>query len=195
MEIELEQMDQARDICSMALLKYYAGIDHLETEYYNWIYKEAAAFIDRGMVMPFFKKFAGFGDVPYELVDLTYVAYRTNPKNQVTIHFSLSECTDDEICHEPMHHIIGGIFVKAFRLFKDETLTYSITVTDENGEQVVERQTVQAENDSERPLKTGMDHLNRMLEYLSDNDTSKLDEALVAYDRLDVITDQLFKLK
>jgi hypothetical protein len=197
MEIELDQMEQARDICSLALLKYYAAADHIESSYSNWIYGEVAAFVDKGIFMPFFKRYAGLGEIWHELVELTYIEHRTDPKNKVNIHFIRPGQSEAEMCHEPMHHVAGGIFVKAFRLFHQETLTYYITETSENGEKILERQTVKAEDaDADgSSLETGFDRLNQMLDYLETDDERHLDEVLTAYDRLDEVTDQLFKLK
>lgn len=195
MEIELEQMEQARDICSMALLKYYSGIDHIEPEYYGWIHQEVAGFMDKGMVMPFFKKFVAYGEVPHELVDLTYVEHHTNPKHTVSIHYLPAGKAEGEFCEEPMRHVFGGIFVKPFRLFVGEQVIYYITENDGNGVKTFERQTLKAESRNDDHLETGMDYLNRMLDYVDFHDDLALDAALTEYDRLDEMTDQLFKLK
>lgn len=194
MEIELEQMEQARDICSLALLKYYSGSDHIEPEYYGWIHREVSRFMDKGVILPFFKKFAADGEVPHELVDLTYVEYHTDPKHTVNIHFRPVNVAEGAFCEEPMRHVFGGIFVKGFRLFAGEQMTYFVTESDGNTEKAGPQQTLFAARDGEEP-ETGVDYLNRMLDYVDFHDDLALDEALLKYDRLDEMTDQLFQLK
>lgn len=195
MEIELEQMEQARDVCSMALLKYYAGTPQIEPEYYGWIWREVAGFMDRGILLPFFGKFAGCGEVPRELVELSFVEHHTNPKHSVKIHYHLSGQVDESFCEEPMRHVFGGIFVKPFRLFVGDQMTYYITESDGEDETVFERKLLKAESHGHEQLETGTDYVNRMLDYAAFHDDLALDEALVAYDRLDEMTDRLFQLK
>ncbi|MGN0204677.1 MAG: DUF5717 family protein [Coprococcus sp.] len=195
MEIELDQMEQARDVCSLALLKYYAGVSHVEPEYYEKLRQEVASFMDQGILLPFFRNYAGSVWVPEELSDLSYVEYHSGSKNTVTIHYRLPGRSDDEFIHEPMRHVFGGIFVKAFRLYAGEELIYYISENDGNEEKTFERRTLKEESKQDNHLETGIDQLNRMFDYAEFHDDLALDEALKLYDRLDEMTDQLFQLK
>ena len=195
MEIELDQMEQSRDVCSLALLKYYADVCQIEPEYYEKLRQEVAAFMNKGILLPFFKKYAGSVWVPEELVDFDYVEYHANQKCTVMIHYLPSGRPEEEFIHEPMRHMFGGIFIKTFRLFTGEQLVYYISENDGNGEKVSERKILKGKSGADNCLETGMDQVNRLLDYVEFHDDLALDNGLKAYDRLDEMTDQLFRLK
>ena len=83
MEIELEQMEQARDVCCLAILKYYATVKKVGPDFMHWVGNEVNRFMSKGIVLPFFKNFSGSVFVPREVVDKTFVEYHTNPRRCV----------------------------------------------------------------------------------------------------------------
>lgn len=64
MEIELDQLENARNVCALALLQYYSEAEHVEPEFYERLQHEVSAFMVKGIRFPFFKKYAGDAEVP-----------------------------------------------------------------------------------------------------------------------------------
>ncbi len=191
MEIELDQLEQMRDLCALALLKYYGSSVRSESEYEGWIQKEVSGFVDKGILLPFFRRFAGIPGISKELVDLSYVSCHADPDDDVMIHYTMENKKEEK--SEPMKHVYGDIFVKTFRLFSGDQVSYTITGT--HTDAILGEGTISASVNREGRLTNGIDKINRMLDYLDFHDDQALDDALVKYDRLDMMTDKLFDLK
>ncbi|MEE0817314.1 MAG: DUF5717 family protein [Coprococcus catus] len=195
MEIELDQVENARDVCALALLQYYSEADHVEPEFYEKLQQEVAAFMDKGILLPFFRKYAGNAEVPEELADFLYAEYHTSPKAAVTIHYRLHQEFETEWINEPMRHILGGIFIRTFRLFAGEEIEYYISEQDENGEKTGEKHLLQREEAMDAWPETGVELLNRMNHAIQTEDSQAVNEMICSYERINEMTEQLFELK
>ena len=82
-----KRQEQARDVCCLAVLKYYAAKKKTAPDFMHWVGNEVNRFMNKGIILPFFKNFSGSLFVPREVVDKTFVEYHTNPRNVVTIHY------------------------------------------------------------------------------------------------------------
>lgn len=195
MEIELDQIENARDVCALALLQYYSEEDHVEPEFYERLQQEVAAFMDKGILLPFFRKYAGNAEVPGELADFLYAEYHTNPKAAVTIYYRPEGQKDAEWIHEPMRHILGGIFIKTFRLFDGESIEYYISEQDGENQRTGEIKVLSVQNSANQWPDTGVEILNRMNQAIQSQDHQALDEMIRSYEHINEMTDQLFELK
>lgn len=96
------------------------------------------------------------------MADFLYAEYHTSPKAAVTIHYRLHQEFETEWINEPMRHILGGIFIRTFRLFAGEEIEYYISEQDENGEKTGEKHLLQREEVMDAWPETGVELLNRM---------------------------------
>lgn len=118
MEIEMDQMGRGRDVCSLAMLKYFSGNPSEEGDYSGWVYREAGRFINRGIVLPWFRAFMNLTDIPQELTERVFAVYKTSPAHTVKVRFSIrSEGNKGGWQEETMQNVCGGIFVKSWLLF------------------------------------------------------------------------------
>ena len=195
MEIELDQLENARDVCALALLQYYSESEHVEPEFYGRLQQEVAAFMDKGILLPFFKKYAGNAEVPGELADFLYAEYHTNPKSAVTIYYRPYVRENTEWIHEPMRHILGGIFIKTFRLFDGEEIEYYISEQDGENTRTGEKKVLQIRKSAEKWPETGVELLNRMHQAIQAQDDQTADDMICSYEHVNEMTDQLFELK
>ncbi|MEE0751935.1 DUF5717 family protein [Frisingicoccus sp.] len=164
MEIEMDQMGRGRDVCSLAMLKYFSGNPSEEDDYSGWVYREAGRFMNRGIVLPWFRAFMNLTDIPQELTERVFAVYKTSPAHTVKIRFSIrSEGNKGGWQEETMQNVCGGIFVKSWLLFAGETLVWQ--AMDDDGEDIVvtEKSELRPETEGEGPLVSGMDYLNRMI--------------------------------
>ena len=195
MEIELDQLENARNVCALALLQYYSEAEHVEPEFYERLQHEVSAFMDKGILLPFFKKYAGDAEVPGELADFMYAEYHTSPKSAVTIYYRPADQESAEWIHEPMRHILGGIFIKTFQLFDGEAVEYYIA--EQDGEQLKtgDKKRLAAPRSSNQWPGTGVELLSRMHQAIQAEDDQAVDELIRSYERVNEMTDQLFELK
>lgn len=197
-EIECDQMKSAADVCCLALLKYYALKKGSETGHHQWILRKIREFSERGMILPFFRKFSGMEDVPAEIIDKTYVSYRTNPKHTVTIHYLCDDGSGQQTIYEEeeMKNVFGGIFVKTFTLFADEKLKYYITEKNEYTQKVTESKIIEGadEYDKNQPVRNGHDWINKMIQMTADNNMEQVKKELASYEEKRFLTKRMFAL-
>lgn len=197
-EIECGQVTGAADVCCLALLKYYALEKGREEGHRQWLLAKLREFIERGMIFPFFKKFAYMDELPGEIIDKTYVVYKTNPKNIVTIHYVCEngENIQSVYTEEEMKNVFGGIFIKAFTLFSDEKLKYYITEHNEYEKKVTESKIIDGadEYDENSSVKNGRDWINKMIQLAAVNDMERVKEELASYEEKRFLTKKLFTL-
>lgn len=201
MEIELPMMEEARDICCLAIIKNYAESDDFKPGYFGWLLKEVAAFVDKGILLPCFSRFAGCAEVPSELVQLQYVTYYGEPLGSVYIEYARGDSEDGNtsddgrISHELMNHIAGGLYVKTFCLYEDEVMEY--TIIDDSvkpGRVITEKISGKDQPQGGSGVIHGRRLINRMIEYLKAQDDMSVDEAIINYDKMDMMAETLFEL-
>ena len=197
-EIECDQMSGAADVCCLALLKFYAAGDGREAGHRQWILTKLTEFIDRGMIFPFFKKFIYIKEIPEEIVDKTYVSYRTNPKNIVTIHYMIEDGSTENGTYEEeeMKNVFGGIFIKVFTLFKDEKLKYYITEHNAFEQKVTQSRIIDGADsyDDKKTVQNGHDWINRMVALSEAGDMAEVKRELTGYEEKRFLTKKLFTL-
>lgn len=197
LEMEYDQMNGATDVCCLALLKYYANTPDAMKDHQQWIVSIVDKYIERGMVLPFFKKFAKFPQLPGEILDKTYVSYYANPKHKVTIYYIIEEDdTNKENAYvdEEMHNVFGGIFVKTFSLFDDERLKYYIKENSEFSHVVTDGTVIEGGQDKGADLGSGKDLINRMIALAKEGSMEQLKDELQKYEEKRYLAKKMFSL-
>lgn len=195
MEIEMDQMERGRDVCSLAMLKYLSGHDYGAGQYNGWICREVRRFMSRGVMLPWFKSFMNLTDIPQELADRVFVTYTTNPAHTVKVNYRIdSEQKTGEWKEENMQSVYGGIFVKSWTLFAGEKLTWQ--ALDDDGEDLIvtENQEIVQDIDGERQPVSGMDYINRMILQKDFNDYDALYRTASEYSRRKALAEKVFEL-
>jgi len=195
-EIELNQMEKGRDVCSLALLKYYSGLPDFDNGQKQFIKDETGYFMDKGMILPFFKTFIDAVGLPHELLDRVYVQYCTNPKNTVRIHYMFDDGnqTSKNFVEEDMRNVFGGIFVKAFRLFSDEQVQYYISEKNEFSETITESKTIRENKSWNKDKATGYDKINHMTQLCIDEDDEALKKSIEDFEQMRYVSGKLFTI-
>ncbi len=140
--LKRESFLESSQICILALMKYYAGKEELlgaEREFASYYIQK---FVQKKLIFAFYKEFEDRIPLPASMQDKYYVEYRTNPKNQLLLHYSC-RLEETELQEVEMEEAGYGIFVKELILFYGETLQYFITEETEDGVEVVESRMVQ----------------------------------------------------
>lgn len=123
--MERECSLESNDLCVMALLKHYSEEELLSDRKKQFIGYKLHHLMEKGIYLPFFRKFEGVIRLPEEYYDQYFVEYCADPEEEVTIHFMLDG--NDEFREQKMKNVFYGIFVVGFTLFEGESLQYYIT--------------------------------------------------------------------
>lgn len=195
-EIELEQLELAYDVCALALLKHYAANTGARTGHEEWVRTELGRCMERGTILPFFRDFVDIADLPEELLGKVYVQHCTNPKNAVTICYECHEAGGPagEYRIEDMTNVFGGIFVKAFTVFANEEVRYHITEKNGYVESITDGQTLTIAPDVNEPPKNGADWVNRMILQNRDGADAQLEETMEKFEIQRYMAKKLFTL-
>ncbi|MGN0160842.1 MAG: DUF5717 family protein [Lachnospiraceae bacterium] len=191
-----EEMDTI-DICKLALLKFYA--DDIETislteEQIRIARMLISEMVDKKRIFNFFKKFAGYVEVPHEVMDKTIVEYRTNPDSEVVIHY-VAESTDgqNEYVVESMENVFEGIFSKSFVLFYGDNIQYYITEHRKEVEDLTESGSLSNQNVTDQVARGKYEMINDMLACVELQDVKSLRRMMNGYVMSDMMSREIFK--
>ncbi|MBR0085825.1 MAG: hypothetical protein IJL97_04650, partial [Lachnospiraceae bacterium] len=175
MLMEREQMEGARDVCGLALLKYYAENAPKDERNKPWIYDEAGRFMAKGIVLPFFSAFADDLRMPKEILNYTYAQYVTDPRNTVDIHYIFSDGRSEgkNFVEEDMRNVYNGIFVKGFTLYAGEQIRCYMTEKSELSESITENSVLKA-SEKQDIRGTVYSRLNDMIRLSDEGKTARL---------------------
>lgn len=128
---------EKNDYCILSIMKYYSREETLDEDKLKFVYRFLDDYIERGIVLPFFKDFRNVIQLPYDFLDKTFVEMKTEPGSTVSITYRYIEIDkpeeDKSFTTEVMPHSIAGIFTKASLIFYNERLEYTIAVEKPDG--------------------------------------------------------------
>lgn len=197
-EMELSQLEQTHDVCTLALLKHYAARETARNGHESWITTQIGFFINKGIILPFFKDF-GSSDVfnlPEELLNKTYIQYCSNPKNAVSIHYLYSDPHTEpgNYVVEDMNNVFGGIFVKAFTLFENEQIQYYITEKNQYAQSITESRTLVCQSELSGPPANGKDWINLLLNFYNQGLDQQLEDKTKLFEEQRYMSKKLFTM-
>ncbi len=186
---------EENDVCVLALLKRYSGIDELSKEDIDFAEYWLTRMESRGKVLPAFLRFARYFKLPESLEDKHLIEYRTNPGHRVTLKYSYRKAGKRQVKEVPMRDICFGIFVKELVLFLGETTEYVIC-EENDGELVTTEKTVLtggSQNIGES--KSRFAQINAIIAARKNEDKDKAMELLNQYIKNEFAITQLFHAK
>jgi len=193
MEQMTEEAEEGSEICRLAVLKEYAGMESLTEEQVRFAESGMRMFAEKGMVFPFFSEFEEKAELPPCMADKLYVEYQTNPKNKVVISYMYDNQEEAQFVKEEMRHVGYGIFVKEFILFYEEVLQYYITEERDGEEQITESfyRTLEAIKMHDETTKYGQINLILTAQDMKDEKTTM--DMLENYYRMEYTVNRLFE--
>lgn len=195
-EMELGQLEQAYDVCALALLKYYSRSKEALVGHEGWVREQLGRFMEKGMILPFFSTFVEVVDLPPELLEKVYVQYCTNPKNTVTICYECHEIgqPSGKYIIEDMTNVFDGIFVKSFTVFANEEIKYHITEKNSYTESITDGQTLTLTANTQEKPQSAIEWINLMLTQAAEDADLKLEENMEEFESLRYMSKKLFTL-
>lgn len=184
---------ELNDACKLALLKYYADLNHVSERQFKVEDELLAEYTRRNMLFAFYKRLAPELVLKYHLYDKVFLEYRTNPHSHVVLHFSRDE-DGDTFLQEDMLDVYDGIFVKTFVMFFGEAIQYYISEEYGNEVEVTESNRIVNNDVYNKHDISRYTLLNQMLISHTLQEEEELLQAMKQYAGLEEITQKKFKL-
>lgn len=192
----IEHGERFVDVVSLAMLRYFSDKKEVNPVFRRGIARVVRYYLQRGIVLEFFRKFRTF--VPEMMLydDRTFVEYRTNPDKTAIIHYMISKETGNEsgFYTEAMKNIVGGVYVKNFTLFYGEQLQYYITEEDGSNSTLTTSRTLDSDDERIRNSDTRFDILNGILVSRTMGDKRSMEDLLKLYIMKSRAVEQKFEL-
>ncbi len=123
-----EAVTDKNDLMILALLKYMSTLQVLNKNDLTFADHYINHFTSKGLILPFFKDFAGKLNLPEYIADKFFVEYKADPALNVEINYLIDTNNSQEsFINEPMKNVFMGIRVKEFMIFYGERLQYYIS--------------------------------------------------------------------
>lgn len=191
--IHQELSYEDNEIALQALLKYYSMQDQLMDSEINFVEYHLSAFVQKGILLPFYQDFKKHMRIPMAMYDKYYIEYRTNPNHKVVIHYFLEGDRHEEFVHEEMVNCYHGMFVKEFILFYNETLQYYISEFKDGKEVITESKTVTIKPETQHMEDHNYYRLNQIMEAREMKDETSINILMENYAVTDYSISMLFK--
>lgn len=135
---EVEKGNLSDDLTAMALLMYFSTMQ-VHPSKINWVKETVTDFIKRGKILPFFKQFAAFIELPVDVYCKTYLIYRSKVHENVKVQYSFdSVLKQQSYIADQLEEILPGLYVKSFVVFRGERLLYHVDAPTEGTAVIVE---------------------------------------------------------
>lgn len=191
----LSENEKLNRVSKLALLKYYSTLDKSE---WNLEVIESAVNeeLTRRVCFPFFLTFDSVVSNLQQYSDFSFVEYKGNPNGHVVIHYCIEHENGmgTEYKKEQMAHLYGGIFVKSFILFCNDTVQYYITEEFGNMEQLTESSVLTKSESDLNNTPWRYTYLNDCIVAKKLNDYVTVENDLLSYMEKDFLSKELFKV-
>ncbi len=188
--------EQQDEICELALLKYFAGKSGLEDEERQMVQEFMDDLIlKRGIVFPFFRKFADMIPAMDCYMDKTFLEYRSETENPVILHYMRkSRDKSGEYRMEELKNCYAGIYVRSFQLFAGEVVQYYITEKKGEKEKLVESGTLGGDGEADRSEVGRFGMINHLIDDALHGREEKARKILGQYYETEFSAGKLFTL-
>ena len=180
--LRLYEDDEPNDVCMLALIRYYREREKDERTL-KILCECVRKMLEKNMVFGFFSEYAPFVEELRLYEDLSFVEYRSNPKNRVVLHYLLNDGNDDRVSYvkEEMSNVYGGIFSKRFVMFRGERLQYYITEESGGSENLTQSGVIEIEPDESADKTLRYCLLNEVILCNMLEDYESMEDALSDY--------------
>jgi len=194
--LEMKQGEIQDDICSCAILQHYAKLARLHEDEQAVVAKLVKQFLNRGIVLPFFKHFVEYVELPQEVFLKTYLVYKGEERQDVIVNYSVGTSELQTLDFKPcrMEERIPGYYVQEFVVFHGEQLLYHFSEEYQGHVEMIESDSIR--NDvylQDRP-SSRFERLNQMLIDQELRDDESLTEEMERYMKNQHVFEEIMRM-
>ena len=152
------------DICLAAMLLFFSRKSKLEPEEISWIREKTEIFLKRGILLPFFRNFKKYMNLPKDLFFFTYVVVKDKAGKTINFRYGIQAGNEKSESNKTarMMEILPGYYIKEFVLFHGENLLYEMPKDEAGHVYVFESEGMKAKGETEE-YENRFEMLNAML--------------------------------
>ncbi len=195
--IEMNTGEINDDLSYAAVLDFLAGEARLNEEQIKFVKVAVKRFLDRGIILPFFRSFVEYVDIPQDIFLKTYLIYKGEERDNVSVNFSIGTSEIDATDYRPcrMDERIPGYYVQEFIIFHGEHLLY--VFDDEFDGPVTLLESDSSHTDSYMAEESGsrFERINQMLIAQETRDDEDLREQMEEYMRNAHVFEEILQIQ
>lgn len=184
------------DISHGAVLWHLSKIVRLNEEETAYVTKTVKRFLNRGIVLPFFKSFLEFVDLPQEVFLKTYLVYKGEERQNVVVNYSVGTSELQTLDFKPcrMEERIPGYYVQEFIVFHGEQLLYHFSQEYTGPVTLMESDSIRSDAYSQEEPESRFERLNQMLISQEMRDAETLTESMEDYMKYSHVFEEMMRI-
>lgn len=193
---EMERGEIQDDICTCALLEHLAKCTRLTEEEQGYVVRGVKQFLNRGIVLPFFKSFLEFVDLPQEVFLKTFLVYKGEEQQDVIVNYSVGTSELQTFDFKPcrMEERIPGYYVQEFIVFHGEQLLYHFSEEYSGHVALIESDSIRGDAYRQEAPDSRFEYLNQMLISQEMRDADTLTAGMEEYMQSQHVFEEIMKI-
>lgn len=183
--LEMKNGEIQDDISHGAVLWHLSKSVRLNDDQSAYAIRTVKQFLNRGIVLPFFKSFLEIVNLPQELFLKTYLVYKGEERQEVVVNYSVGTSELQTLDFRPcrMEERIPGYYVQEFIVFHGEQLLYHFSEEFTGRVTLVESDSIRMDAYGQGEPESRFERLNQMLISQEMRDGQTLTTAMEEYMR------------
>ena len=194
--LEMANGEIQDDISHCAVLEHLTKCSRLKDDEQAYVTRTIKRFLDRGIVLPFFKNFIEFVELPQEVFLKTYLVYKGEEREDVVVNYSVgtSELQTLDFKHCRMEERIPGYYVQEFIVFHGEQLLYHFSEEYSGHVTLIESDSIRGDAYRQEEPDSRFERLNQMLISQEMRDNTVLTKGMLEYMQNQHVFEEIMKL-
>ena len=194
--LEIGKGEIQDDICHGAMLWYLSKCIRLTQEETTYVAATVGRFLNRGILLPFFKSFADIVDLPQELFLKTYLIYKGEERQEVIVNYSVGTSELQTLDFRPcrMEERIPGYYVQEFVVFHGEQLLYHFAEKYTGKVTLIESDSIRSDAYSQDAPESRFERLNQMLIHQEMRDAEGLTASMEEYMKYSHVFEEVMRI-
>lgn len=194
--LEIKNGEIQDDISHGAVLWHLSKCVRLNDEEIAYVSRTVKQFLNRGIVLPFFKAFLEILNLPQELFLKTYLVYKGEERREIIVNYSVGTSELQTLDFKPcrMEERIPGYYVQEFVVFHGEQLLYHFTEEYTGHVTLVESDSIRRDAYDQEEPESRFERLNQMLISQEMRDADRLTETMEDYMKYSHVFEELMRI-
>lgn len=194
--LEMANGEIQDDISHGAVLWHLSKSLRLNEEETAYVVRTVKRFLDRGIVLPFFKMFVEIVDLPQEIFLKTYLVYKGEERQNVIVNYSVGTSELQTLDFKPcrMEERLPGYYVQEFVVFHGEQLLYHFSEEYTGPVTLIESDSIRSDAYSQEERSSRFERINQMLILQEMRDSEALTEAMEQYMRNSHVFEEVMRI-
>ena len=179
------------DVLCASVLLYFSRKVQLEEQEEEWVKRTVEGFVKRGILLPFFRKFKRYLELPKDLFVMTYIVTKDKAGKKIVFKYGIQSGERKAECNKEarMLEVLPGYYVREFVLFHGENLLYEMPKEHTGHTRIYESEGMKAKGETEA-YENRFELLNAMLLNQETGKNDKLLEKINEYLRYTVLVEE-----